>query len=61
LREQIKLLDIWSSTPSIFGGQSELSEVESEFEYEQNEEMNDILIQKLNKEIELEIEREKDF
>jgi hypothetical protein len=31
--------------------ESELSEVESGFEYEQNEEVNDIFIQKLNKEI----------
>jgi hypothetical protein len=31
------------------------------FEYEQNEEVNGIFIQKLNKEIELEIERERDF
>ena len=38
--------------------ESELSEVESDFEYKQNEEVNAILIQKLNKEIELEIERE---
>jgi hypothetical protein len=35
-------------------------EVESDFEYEQNEEVNGILIQKLNKEIELEIERERE-
>jgi hypothetical protein len=35
------------------------AEVESDFEYEQNEEVNGILIQKLNKEIELEIERER--
>ena len=31
--------------------ESELSEVESAFKYEQNEEVNDIFIQKLNKEI----------
>jgi hypothetical protein len=31
--------------------ESELSEVESAFKYEQNEEVNDIIIQKLNKEI----------
>jgi hypothetical protein len=36
-------------------------EIESDSEYEQNEEVNGILIQKLNKEIELEIERERDF
>ena len=36
-----------------------MPEVESDFEYEQNEEVNGILIQKLNKEIELEIERER--
>jgi U3 small nucleolar ribonucleoprotein component len=31
--------------------ESELSEVESAFKYEQNEEVNDIFIQELNKEI----------
>ena len=31
--------------------ESELSEVESAFKYEQNEEVNDIFIQKLNREI----------